>query len=138
MFSPLVRISGERPGSFTHTCLSSMPRSTIQCPLGPGRKPRTAPVYLTFTSTGMPRSIYLSISDNLSAGNVRHLSCFHNNVSTNQSQKNNILPALLKYGDGKEHVFSESSSADIQSVLFCILGCTLCIGRHAFKVVKDH
>ena len=22
--------------------------------------------------------------------------------------------------------------------LFCILGCTLCIGRHAFKVVKDH
>ena len=29
-----------------------------------------------------------------------------------------ILPALLKYGDGKEHVFSESSSADIQSVSF--------------------
>ena len=52
------------------------------------------------------------------AENVRHLSCFHNNVSKNQFQKNSILPALSMYDDGKGHVFSESSYVDTQSVSF--------------------
>lgn len=109
-----------------------------QCPLGPGRN-HELHLYISHLQAQECHDQYnLSISDNLSAGNVRHLSCFHNNVSTNQSQKNNILPALLKYGDGKEHVFQKVVPLIFNQFLFCILGCTLCISRHSLKIIKDH